>query len=201
MLNWRIWLACITTVSLLTACDRQTSEDVAGRSATNIATHYKTLDWTDLMPAGDLEALLNPPAYISEITEGAVGDKPAGLLKSAIAKPKDRYQQALTSSNVRKELDGSDIRIAGYLVPVDYNEKQQATTLFAVPFFGACLHLPPPPPNQIILINSEQGVEIEDMYTPYWLTGTLNTDLQENDVAESAYSMALQGYELYAEPY
>ncbi|OED44051.1 hypothetical protein AB833_02435 [Chromatiales bacterium (ex Bugula neritina AB1)] len=175
-------------------------QNYLGRAPTNISTDYKTVDWTDLMPANDLEALLNPPDYVSQVSEGAAEDKRAGMLKSSIAVPKDRYQQALVSSNVRPELDGTDIRIAGYLVPVDYNNDQQATAFFAVPFFGACLHLPPPPPNQIILVHSEQGVEIDDIYTPYWLSGELNTDLLENDIAESAYTMTLQRYELYAEP-
>ncbi len=199
MLNWRMLSACVTTVLLLTACDNHTIQNLLGRSATTLA-DYKTLDWTDLMPSDDLEALLNPPEYVSEVAEGTVGDQPAGMLKSGITEPKDRYQQALISSSVRPELDGTDIRIAGYLVPVDYNDDQQATAFFAVPFFGACLHLPPPPPNQIILVHSEQGVDIDDIYTPYWLSGELNTGLLENDIAESAYTMTLQQYEPYAEP-
>jgi len=144
--------------------------------------------------------LLNPPDYMNEISEGSVEDIPTSILKSTITEPEDSYQQALISTQVRPELDGNNIRVAGYLVPLDFNNKQRASTFYAVPWFGACLHLPPPPPNQIILVHSEQGVSIDDLYTPYWLSGELHTVIEENDIATSAYSMTLQSHELYSEP-
>jgi hypothetical protein len=200
VIYWRKLLICMAAMLLATACDNHTVQSLLGRASTDVPIDHKTMDWTDLMPSSDLEALLNPPDYVSEVDEGSLGDEPVSMLKSTITVPNDRYQQALISTRVRPELDGNDIRIAGYLVPVEYNDNQEATTFFAVPFFGACLHLPPPPPNQIILVQSEKGVRIDDMYTPYWLSGELHTDLQENDMAESAYTMTLQSAELYSEP-
>jgi len=127
-------------------------------------------------------------------------DQPASMLKSSITEPIDSYQQALISTRTKAELDGKNIRLAAYLVPLDFNDSQHATTFFAVPFFGACLHLPPPPPNQIVLVHSDQGVSIDDLYTPYWLAGELQVGIEENDMATSAYSMTLQNHELYADP-
>jgi len=184
-------------VVVLSACNGGT---VQNPDTANGPVQYETLDWTDLMPASDLEVLLNPPDYMNEVTEGSIEDKPASMLKSTITEPADSYQQALISTNVRPELDGNNIRLAGYLVPIDFNDKQRATSFFAVPFFGACLHLPPPPPNQIILVHSDQGVQIDDMNTPYWISGELHTGIEESDMATSAYSMTLQSHELYAEP-
>lgn len=199
MLYRRCFLIGMTAVVVATACDSQVVNNLVGRESVNVTVQHKTLEWIDLMPSDDLDALLNPPDYISEVVEDSIEDKPASMLKSTIKQPADRYQQALVSARVRPELNGLDIRIAAYLVPLDFNEKREATSFFAVPFFGACIHVPPPPPNQIILVQSEQGVRIDDMYTPYWLTGELATELQENDMAESAYSMTLQGIEMYAE--
>lgn len=191
----RKWLASLALILLLSACNGGTVQNpAAGKHA------YDTVDWTDLMPASDLEALLNPPDYVLEVSEGSVEDKPAGMLKSTITEPADSYQQALTSTRVRPELDGNQIRIAGYLVPLEYNDKQEVTTFFAVPFFGACIHVPPPPPNQIILVHSERGVRIGDMQMPFWLSGELHTGIEENELATSAYSMTLAGHEPYAEP-
>ena len=159
---------------------------------------YATVEWIDLMPASDLEALLNPPDYVTEVVEGSDEDQPFGALKSTqAASVDDSYQRALVSTRVRSELDGQNIRIAGYVVPLEYDSNQAVTDFFLVPYYGACIHVPPPPPNQIILVHSEQGVEIEDMYTPYWLSGELEASLQENDLAASAYSLNLNSYKLY----
>jgi len=194
MLCCRSLLGGLSVILLLCACN---SDTVQNPVTTDDPVQYKTMDWVDLMPDSDLEVLLNPPAWVNEISEGSIEDIPTSALKSNIIEPEDSYQQALVSTQTRAELDGNNIRIPAYLVPLDFNDRQLATTFFAVPFYGACIHVPPPPPNQIILVHSDQGVGIEDLYTPYWLSGELHTDLEENDMATSAYSMTLQNHELY----
>jgi hypothetical protein len=68
-----------------------------------------------------------------------------------------------------------------------------------VPFFGACLHLPPPPPNQTIFVNYPQGLKLESLYDAYWISGVIKTSLVENDTATAAYSMEMYAFELYTE--
>ena len=178
---------------MLYACDNSTSISNHTRSAEVL--EYSTLDWTDLMPSSDLEALLNPPDYVTEVVEGSAEDQPFGALKSTqAATVDDSYQRALISTRARSELNGQNIRIAGYVVPLEFDSNQEVTEFFLVPYYGACIHLPPPPPNQIILVQSEQGVKIEDMYTPYWLSGELEASLQENELASSAYSLSLNSF-------
>ncbi len=45
-----------------------------------------------------------------------------------------------------KALDGADVRISGYIVPLE-DGMDQATEFLLVPTNGACIHMPPPPPN------------------------------------------------------
>jgi len=196
MVYHRRLLAGLFIFSMLSACSGET---MPTSNNADQSLQYKTVEWIDLMPARDLEELLNPPDYVDEISEASIDDTPASMLKSSITEPADRYQQALISTDVIPQLDGSNIRIPGYLVPVEFNDEQRATTLFAVPWFGACLHLPPPPPNQIILVHSDKGVHIDDLDTPYWLSGELHTGIEENDMAISAYSMTLQTHEMYSQ--
>ena len=59
------------------------------------------------------------------------------------------------------------------------------------------LHMPPPPPNQIILVNSPQGLTIQGLYDPLWISGELSTTVTENDMAVSAYSLKM----IESEPY
>jgi hypothetical protein len=96
-------------------------------------------------------------------------------------------------------MDGKAIRLPGFIVPIEMNDKQEVTEFFLVPYFGACIHLPPPPPNQIIYVTSQQGILVEDIYNPYWLEGTIKTTFTENEVAQSAYSMTADQFELYSE--
>ena len=92
---------------------------------------------------------------------------------------------------------GKKISIPGFVVPVGYNEQQQVTRFFLVPYFGACIHSPPPPPNQIIYVENTQGLELEYLYDPIWVSGTLTVDLFEDELATSAYVMSLEHYKPY----
>ena len=73
------------------------------------------------------------------------------------------------------------------------------TEFFIVPFFGACIHVPPPPPNQIIYVKYPQGFKLEELYYPFWLSGMLKTSLVENDMATAAYAMDVKYLGLYSE--
>lgn len=161
---------------------------------------YESIDWVDLMPDDDLEALMNPPEYLDEIEDGSMEDQISSQLLGALENSADdRYQQALTSAKVKPEYDQRPIRLPGFIVPVEMNEQQLVTEFFLVPFFGACIHYPPPPPNQIIYVTSKEGVAQQNLYDPYWVEGTLTTIITENEVAVSAYSMAADNIELYEE--
>lgn len=154
---------------------------------------YETIEWLDLMPEDDLDVLLNPPEYINEIVEGSEDDQISNQVQSAItAASDDRYQQALVSTRVVKKMDGALIRIPGFIVPLEFSSEQVTTEFFLVPFFGACIHAPPPPPNQIIFVSYPKGVKLGSLYTPFWLSGKLKASLVENDMATAAYTLELE---------
>ncbi|WP_217646528.1 DUF3299 domain-containing protein [Nitrosomonas sp. Nm34] len=161
---------------------------------------YQTIQWTDLMPQDDLDALLNPPAYLDEIEDGSEEDMLSTQFMLAMAQASDdRYMQALSSTRIMPEFDHQRIRLPGFIVPLEFGEKQTITRFFLVPFFGACIHVPPPPPNQIIYGIFEKGLKLESLYEPVWVTGLLKTTLTENDVATSAYAIEVAEVETYAE--
>lgn len=96
-----------------------------------------------------------------------------------------------------EELDGELIRIPGFVVPLEFNKEQAATQFFLVPYYGACIHTPPPPPNQIILVNYPQGFSLEYIDEPIWASGQIEVGLQSNEIAESVYTMNMLEYEIY----
>lgn len=163
-------------------------------------TEFKTIEWPDLMPQADLDAILNPPEYLADIEDGSPEDKISSQITSSIAAAKDdRYQQALVSTNIRPEMNGQAIRIPGFIVPLVFSDDQVITEFFIVPFFGACIHVPPPPPNQVIYVKYPRGFKLEALYNPFWLSGVLKTTLIENDVATAAYAMEVHLMEDYTE--
>ncbi|MDC9724711.1 MAG: DUF3299 domain-containing protein [Gammaproteobacteria bacterium] len=161
---------------------------------------FKTIEWIDLMPKADLEALLNPPSYISEVEDGSFEDQISNQLQNALtAASDDRYQQALVSQDIVVEMNDQPVRVPGFIVPLEFNEQQRVTQFFLVPYFGACIHVPPPPPNQIIFVSYPQGLKQDSLYDPFWISGILKTSLVENEIATSAYTIQMQSYEIYTE--
>ncbi len=80
----------------------------------------------------------------------------------------DRRNQA-----VAKNLDGQYVRIPGYALPLEYSETGVQEFLL-VPFIGACIHVPPPPPNQMVFVQLNQTFKADDLYMPVWVTGRLS---------------------------
>ena len=76
------------------------------------------------------------------------------------------------ASATNPDLDGATIRIPGYALPLEYDGKQ-VTEFLLVPWVGACIHTPPPPPNQIVYVALEKGFEVRSRFEPVWVTGRM----------------------------
>ena len=161
---------------------------------------YEEIDWVALMPEDDLSALLNRPEFLNDIADGSAADSIDDFASKQLEDEQaQRYQQALVSTRVIDEFDGKAIRIPGFIVPLEQNEEQKATAFFVVPYFGACLHMPPPPPNQILYVEYKEGIAVENLYDPYWFEGTVKIDNHESALGTSAYSLVLDSFMLYEE--
>lgn len=161
---------------------------------------FETIEWTDLIPPEVLEILLNPPQYITEIEDGSVEDQISGQIQNSLAAASDdEYQQALASTEVNAAMDGAMVRIPGFVVPLEFDDQNIVTQFLLVPYFGACLHMPPPPPNQIIMVEAPGGITLDELYTPFWISGRITTTISETGAGTSAYSMKLHDFELYTE--
>jgi hypothetical protein len=72
-----------------------------------------------------------------------------------------------------QELNGQHVRIPGYLLPLEVAPDNKVTEFLLVPYVGACIHVPPPPPNQIVHIKTaaKKGYKSKGLYEPVWVTG------------------------------
>jgi hypothetical protein len=137
----------------------------------------REIEWLDLMPEEEAEAWLNDQT---------------GIDHSGFDAP-----QAFQSFSVVPELDGQQIRIPGFVVPVETNAEGELTEFFFVPFFGACIHVPPPPANQIIYGRLEEAIPMVNIWDAFWMEGKLNIENISNETADSAYTMDVSTLELY----
>ena len=163
-------------------------------------TEYQTIEWVQLMPADDLEALMNPPEALLNVADGSEMDTLDNLNSLGADDPNaERFYQALKSAEVVEAFNEKSIRLPGFVVPLAIDENNLVTEFFIVPYFGACLHLPPPPPNQIIFAKVTEGFELDSLYNPFWFEGQLMIEQNENDLGTSAYTLKLDSLYLYEE--
>lgn len=106
------------------------------------------------------------------------------------------YMETKSSAPVVTELNGKQIRIPGYIVPLDFAGTELSEFLL-VPYFGACIHVPPPPANQIVYVKLKNPFNAEGMFVPVWVTGTLTTEAHLNLVGDAGYTLEADNVELY----
>ena len=81
---------------------------------------------------------------------------------------KDRLQ----AESVNRALHDRLVRMPGYLLPLEFSGKE-ITEFLLVPWVGACIHTPPPPPNQIVHVKAERPVGNVSVFMPIWVTGRM----------------------------
>ena len=96
-----------------------------------------------------------------------------------------QMQQSLVGG-VRQELNGSMVKIPGFVIPLE-GDDTMITEFLLVPYFGACIHVPPPPPNQIIYVKFEKGAPIQQLWDVIYIVGKLKTETINSELAETGY--------------
>lgn len=153
------------------------------------ASEPRTLEWSQLVPPGAslIRQALAPMHDLSQL----------GDALAAESAPAARQQ--VPNAPVVKALDGQQVRLPGYIVPLEVSEEGRTTEFLLVPYYGACIHVPPPPSNQIVHIVSEMGVRVEDLYQPYWIEGRMQVKAASSELADAGYQMEAEkiyAYEL-----
>lgn len=104
------------------------------------------------------------------------------------------------SSRVNDFLDGMYVRLPGFMLPLEYADNGAVTDFLLVPYFGACVHVPPPPPNQIVYVDTkDKPVKSKGMWDPIWIIGTMRTKANINGLGDTAYTLELESIEDYEE--
>ena len=100
------------------------------------------------------------------------------------------------ATKVNQDLAGAYIRMPGYIVPLELTASG-TTAFILVPYVGACIHTPPPPPNQLVYTTINRPWPIKDPWNAVWVTGMMQTQLQTNEIAHTGYTLAADEIELF----
>lgn len=151
------------------------------------------LAWAKLMPPAPPVQTMKAKSFLSGATPwaGAGGSEPPPppTIDDKRWMSEKRLQPGAAGvPQVVTELDGKRVRIGGYVVPLDF-EATNVKEFLLVPFVGACIHVPPPPPNQIVYVKTDKGFDVEGSFDPVWVTGTLKVASQYTGLAETGYSI------------
>ena len=143
------------------------------------AAEPRDLAWVEMIPKGapptpEAQAPVHDPAQGNNALSDESGPPAA---------------QASPAAPVVKALDGQLVRLPGYLVPLETGSDGRVHEFLLVPYFGACIHVPPPPSNQIVHVRNEPGVQLDVLYQPYWVEGRLQVEHTSSELAEAGYRM------------
>ena len=136
------------------------------------------LEWTDLLPEGE-EA--PPPSSIL----GAIHDSVNNLMGRQPA-----------SSGVRADWNGKIVRIPGFIVPIDM-DGTAVSSFILVPYVGACIHVPPPPANQLVFVTAPEPYETTGVFEAVNVTGMFGTASTTTQLAEVGYALSAEKIEPY----
>jgi len=156
-----------------------TAPPTAPEENTAPAEGSKEIEWDDLIPAD-----YRPDKIMAKYDlENLADDDPRA----------DELQKELQAlwdqAPVRPEMDGRAVKIPGFVVPVE-TDAEETTGFLLVPYYGACIHVPPPPANQTVYVITEQGKAGEwELFDTVWVTGTLQVKHTSSEVGETGYTL------------
>ncbi len=142
----------------------------------------RTINWDDLLPEGEIERI--EELYRMSYSMAEIDHFGAPMTQ-------------IGTFNVVEELIGETIRMPGFILPLDAQPGGEINEFLLVPYFGACIHTPPPPPNQIVHVVMEEAIFVERLWAPVWVIGELTSERNMNELGNAAYTLNLTAHEPY----
>lgn len=147
---------------------------------------FEEIEWFALVPA-DWE----PAKTFNDDMARLQDNDPRAM--AALAK----LREAWATAPVEPSMDGARVRIGGYVIPLD-GEGRAFREFLLVPYFGACIHAPPPPANQVIHVFSDKPIDGVKMMDAVFVSGTLRA-AGDRTPDSAAGLLDAVGYDMQAE--
>ncbi|GHA58470.1 lipoprotein [Amylibacter ulvae] len=142
------------------------------------AVEAREIKWDDLIPPG--------VPYSEIIGEGEMDEQ------------NDTWNPIFdeNATKLNPAFDGAYIKMPGFIIPMEMSVGG-VSSFVLVPYVGACIHTPPPPPNQLVFVTTQKAWPSKDMWEAVWVTGEIRHELQTTEVAETGYTLAADKMEIY----
>jgi hypothetical protein len=147
--------------------------------------------WDDLMPADFTYKSLREQIDFSQYDLSSLSDDDPEAQRLYTD-----MTQILANAPVVDALAGANIKLAGFVVPLEM-DGDAVYSFLLVPYYGACIHTPPPPSNQIVFVQTQGGYQMGPMDEPVYVSGTLMVEAQQSELGSSGYTL----YAGHIEPY
>jgi hypothetical protein len=156
--------------------------------ATAVPAGVRTINWDDLVPKD-----WDPMKEFKGVDMNAFSDadpRAAAMMK--------KLREVWDNAPVNPALVGQNVRIPGFAVPLEEGKDGGVKEFLLVPYFGACVHSPPPPANQIIHVLPKAAAKLRSM-DAVWITGTLVTVKTDSYMGAASYRVEATSVAPYAE--
>ena len=142
-------------------------------------------------------AIVVTDEYLSTIEDNWLSLEPADaydfipedLTYEIYSSPEFQAKLEAAGTKLKDSLEGTDIVLAGFMVPIEYDGSDVSRFLL-VPESGQCIHVPPPPLNQTLLVDMTiNPTKFRDLYTPIIVYGRISVGSKSFDIADSGYTI------------
>jgi len=140
------------------------------------------LSWEELVAPGyDAETILEK--YQPLIDKIDHGSDDAIALYEKLEKEFNDAPPNMAMANKR-------ISLPGFIAPLEQVDGM-ITEFLLVPYFGACIHTPPPPANQTLYVKvaRDYAIRNKDSYEPIWVSGELFIDGKTTEIGSAGYQI------------
>ncbi len=157
--------------------------------ASPTTTSYKEIKWEELVPKD-----WDPTKEFKDLNLANLSDS-----DPRAAKALEKLKEAWDNAPANPVFNGQRVRIAGFLVPVE-RTRDVISEFLLVPYFGACIHTPPPPSNQVIHVFPAKMVKGMNSMDPVWVNGVLEVSRSGTAMGTASYRLNADLVEAYKEP-
>ena len=188
-MSMKLLLPLLLSTTLLLACSPADDTKTAPNAVADNLAEALELDWESLVPPGFEEAIIATEQELASLED----EDPRA--EALMAKLRDEWAKA----PVVDALDNSLVKLPGFVVPLE-GDGQQVRQFLLVPYYGACIHEPPPPANQTVLVDAPNDTRIRSAFETVWIYGRLRVERADTPMATAGYRIQAQKIEPYVNP-
>ncbi len=159
-----------------------------------VQTDAADLNWEDLVPEG----FVPPVNPIAQMTREQIDKLFDGSKESSLEIA--RLEEEMSYAPTVAALDGKKVKIPGYVVPLEFDGQTELNEFLLVPYYGACIHTPPPPANQVVHALPKSPIIVENTYDPVYAIGVIRTQKSSTNLAETGYTLDIEQVVPYTPP-